>query len=514
MTTTVQVNNSSEILAQLLLKKNSPDATELFSLSNVSVYGISYSDITTESPLSPVPCTLSIKKIAVSAYSISETLVCLPSTTSNGITFREYNKSESIEQNPLFSTYLFVGDSIAIPLTPSLEPQKISSNTQTSYIFSSSADSCTYIARSVYKFQIPVGADPTAAMQISRLDLLLASFSKLKLDSVIFPEIRNSLVLINDYGEIVGQLDGDLEDDESVNNNQGGKDPVYILGIDRDTVDDSQSPPSLPPRPEDIPPELPPRPSTLPQLSEFPPEPTQPKYVKGIIKTSELVSSGIIKTSNLVSNVMSSTSTHISSRINPSAKPIVFKESTLQNIQNVHRFSGQAVKTSKKVTKGVVKIVGGTVKTVLSPLTKSGKNSGSEEKKPSVIRNVAGAGMIALDNVMEATDVAVKGLINDGTRETTSIIAKKYGEEAGQVSGMALGTVGNCAIVYVDTKGLVRKAVLRTAAKTAVSTVFFQSKDGKVEEMVPADQAKSEKSDEKLASHSVDFAPPPMPPRP
>ena len=52
----------------------------------------------------------------------------------------------------------------------------------------------------------------------------------------------------------------------------------------------------------------------------------------------------------------------------------------------------------------------------------------------------------------------------------------KYGTEAGQSSEMMVGTARNVALVYVDVRGMGRKAILKVATKEFVKGRVGSSK--------------------------------------
>lgn len=65
-------------------------------------------------------------------------------------------------------------------------------------------------------------------------------------------------------------------------------------------------------------------------------------------------------------------------------------------------------------------------------------------------------------------DDSAKRILLSGQENVGNVMRHKYGEQAGASSDMAMGTARNVALVYVDVKGLGRRAILRTAGKEFV----------------------------------------------
>ncbi|KAJ1565404.1 hypothetical protein HK096_002979, partial [Nowakowskiella sp. JEL0078] len=419
---------------------------------------------------------------------------CLPSSCSRGLVFRNFDLLSSLEVSDTHSTFLFVGDSIAIPLIPTLDPSR--DVLSGAFLFSADSDTNSVSdASCVYRISFNYGSDGleefihTLELQLARLTLYSSQY--------LSESYANSVVLVNDLGQIVGTLDCATLDNSSANLEKATKSPVVITLGDISNLE--QAPPfpprseleppplpirpsdvpplpirpsdvpSLPTRPSDVPPRLPERPeifppSTLPQISDIPQYETQPKYAKAIIKTSETVANGIIQVGSIINSKMQSSSAQISSKIKTTNSPLVFKQSTIATLENVNNFSSTAAAATKRITGTVMNVVDSSVKSLLQSKHKS---QHSNSTQPSKFQHITNASLVAVNNVLEAGDSTVKSVIKNGTAEAEILVTKKYGPEAGTASGLTLGSISNFVTVYVDSKGLVRKAVLLTAAKAA-----------------------------------------------
>jgi spartin len=84
----------------------------------------------------------------------------------------------------------------------------------------------------------------------------------------------------------------------------------------------------------------------------------------------------------------------------------------------------------------------------------------SKTKRP-LLNRILLAGEVVLTSV-EAT---AHDLINTGTAAASSAAGHKYGPEAGHATALLGGSVRNVAVVYIDVRGVGRKALLKSSAK-------------------------------------------------
>lgn len=66
---------------------------------------------------------------------------------------------------------------------------------------------------------------------------------------------------------------------------------------------------------------------------------------------------------------------------------------------------------------------------------------------------------------MTSLEATAHDLITSSTDAASSAAGHKYGEEAGQATALWGGSVRNVAVVYVDVRGVGRKAILKSTAK-------------------------------------------------
>ncbi|KAK0224994.1 hypothetical protein EDD85DRAFT_217063 [Armillaria nabsnona] len=73
--------------------------------------------------------------------------------------------------------------------------------------------------------------------------------------------------------------------------------------------------------------------------------------------------------------------------------------------------------------------------------------------------------LLSADLILSTLDNSTKRILDVGTSRLGAVVGHKYGEDAGQSSQLMAGTAKNCALVYVDLRGMGRKAILKTAGK-------------------------------------------------
>ncbi|KAK7037508.1 hypothetical protein VNI00_011000 [Paramarasmius palmivorus] len=104
-------------------------------------------------------------------------------------------------------------------------------------------------------------------------------------------------------------------------------------------------------------------------------------------------------------------------------------------------------------------------------------------------RNLGLKGRIILsaDLILSTIDESTKKLINVGADSATAIINHKYGSEAAQTSAIMGKTARNVGLVYIDMKGIGRKALVKRVGKQYVKSKFSsRSKEQQVQGQVPA----------------------------
>ncbi|KIM49553.1 hypothetical protein M413DRAFT_438742 [Hebeloma cylindrosporum] len=76
--------------------------------------------------------------------------------------------------------------------------------------------------------------------------------------------------------------------------------------------------------------------------------------------------------------------------------------------------------------------------------------------------------LISADLILSTIDHSTRRMLDVGTEEIGKVVGHKYGPEAAQSSLLMAGTARNVGLVYVDMRGIGRRALLKRAGKTFV----------------------------------------------
>ncbi|KAJ7043004.1 hypothetical protein C8F04DRAFT_1073345 [Mycena alexandri] len=76
--------------------------------------------------------------------------------------------------------------------------------------------------------------------------------------------------------------------------------------------------------------------------------------------------------------------------------------------------------------------------------------------------------LLSADLILSTIDNSTRRLLESGSENLGTVVGHKYGPEAGESSVLIAGTARNVALVYIDLRGIGRKALLRRAGKEFV----------------------------------------------
>ena len=74
--------------------------------------------------------------------------------------------------------------------------------------------------------------------------------------------------------------------------------------------------------------------------------------------------------------------------------------------------------------------------------------------------------------VLAAVDDSIRRTWDVGSERATAVVAHKYGPEAAKSTHLAAHTARNVTLVYIDMRGLARRALIRRAGKHWVKARF------------------------------------------
>jgi len=98
------------------------------------------------------------------------------------------------------------------------------------------------------------------------------------------------------------------------------------------------------------------------------------------------------------------------------------------------------------------------------------------------LRGIVNRSLVAFNIVVDSLEAGGKHLLSTGTSASASVLGVKYGSEAEQLGRQLGQSATNVALVYIDARGVSRKALLKSVGKTAVRG---RMKDGRIFELTP-----------------------------
>jgi len=191
-----------------------------------------------------------------------------------------------------------------------------------------------------------------------------------------------------------------------------------------------------------------------------------------IIKAADLISSGIIYSSNTISKGIDSSASWYIKRRPTSELPVNFQPTTLERVRKIHQLSNSAVSLSAKAT--------GFLASAAHSLGTGVRHKFGAEDKPGKKPGLLNKSLIAFETIADSLDASTKQLLSTTANATTSMVRSKYGDQAADISHGIGATVRNVGLVYVDARGVTRKALLKGAAKG----MLFKAKVGDTEEVI------------------------------
>lgn len=188
-----------------------------------------------------------------------------------------------------------------------------------------------------------------------------------------------------------------------------------------------------------------------------------------IVQTSATASRLVVTGSSYLANVLTSGAEGFTKKVKPNPKPMTFSDTTHSRIRKIGNFSHGAADFSAR-TAGQVGKYAQNLGASLSRRKDEGKRS--PESKPGMLNK----SMIAFSTLADGIEQSARHVLNTGSAAANTVIAHRYGTEAGSVASNLTGGVKNVGLVYIDASGVSRKAVLKSVAK---GMVVGRMRDGK-----------------------------------
>jgi len=187
-----------------------------------------------------------------------------------------------------------------------------------------------------------------------------------------------------------------------------------------------------------------------------------PAYKNSTIVQSSATASRLVVTgSSYISNVLTSGAEGFTRKVKPNQQPMTFSDTTHARIRKIGNFSHGAADLSAKT----VGQVGKYAQNFGASLSrKKEKGERSADYKPGMLNK----SMIAFSTLADGIEQGARNLMTSGSAAASTMVAHRYGQEAGSVAANLTGGVRNVGLVYIDASGVSRKALLKSVAKGMV----------------------------------------------
>ncbi|KDE08538.1 hypothetical protein MVLG_01315 [Microbotryum lychnidis-dioicae p1A1 Lamole] len=276
-------------------------------------------------------------------------------------------------------------------------------------------------------------------------------------------DLRSQLVLVDSNGNLVGTLADNvsLHEDASLAQEQQGeneKEPVIVetsaVTSASGTSSGATTPTSGGGHHFDF---------SVRPLSAFNQTPNPSNST--IITWGDYLSHGIIVGGDLVSRTLEYGADTLVSKRAPTSKPLVFSETTKSRMGQTTAYSGQVVKVSNKAAK----MVGDAAARVGDRIGKAtGIQTQPSGKAPKGLKGLVNKSLIAFNTVLDASETTAKQLLVSGGQSSTKVIHHTLGNDAAHVSAHVGAGAQNVFLVYLDARGVSRRALMKGVGKGAL----------------------------------------------
>jgi spartin len=194
-----------------------------------------------------------------------------------------------------------------------------------------------------------------------------------------------------------------------------------------------------------------------------------------LVQKSAMASRLIVTGSSYIGNVLTSGAESFTKKTKPNPKPMTFSETTHARFRKIGTLSQGAAELSAKTVGQVGKVA----QNFGASLTRrEGKQKGidkygnSSDYKPGILNK----SLIAFSTLADGIEQGARNVLTSGSVAASTMIAHRYGAEAGAVASNVTGGIKNVGQLYIDASGVSRKAVLKSVAK---GMVVGRMRDGK-----------------------------------
>ncbi|KAK9482248.1 senescence-associated protein-domain-containing protein [Lipomyces starkeyi] len=197
-----------------------------------------------------------------------------------------------------------------------------------------------------------------------------------------------------------------------------------------------------------------------------------------IVQTSVTASRLMVTGSSCLANVLASGADSFTKKSKPIPKPMTFSADTHERIRKISSISHGAADLSAKTVAQVSKYAQNFGASLARDNEKDQLSShdGGPGNRVEYMPGILNRSMIAFSTLVDGIEQSARTLLSSGSAAATTVIGHRYGAEAGAVAAHLTGGVTNVGLVYIDTLGVSRKALLKSVAK---GMVVGRMRDGK-----------------------------------
>ncbi|KAH8681440.1 senescence-associated protein-domain-containing protein [Xylariales sp. PMI_506] len=197
-----------------------------------------------------------------------------------------------------------------------------------------------------------------------------------------------------------------------------------------------------------------------------------PAYKKSFLVSKAVYASRlIVTTSDLVAKGMQTQAESFTQKTKPSTKAVTFNPTAHEHVRRIGKFSGGVADLSAKTVGQVSKVAQNLGATLARKREKDGSSKGYgpdgeplESFKPGLLNK----SLMAFSTIADGVDQASRNILTSSSSAATSMVAHRWGPEAGELSKHLGGTVKNVGLVYIDVTGVSRRAIIKAVGKGMV----------------------------------------------
>ncbi|KAG9096894.1 hypothetical protein FS749_007517 [Ceratobasidium sp. UAMH 11750] len=184
-----------------------------------------------------------------------------------------------------------------------------------------------------------------------------------------------------------------------------------------------------------------------------------------ILRSAGYISRGILYATDLATKGMQNAAQRYVANSSPTTQPIVFSETTNANMRRVHHLSGQAVKVTARTTGMIHKMIDAGIDRMSKPKPKAaGAPPNTPPRPPRLLNRL----LISTDLLLTTLEQSAHQLVTHGTEAASTVAGHRYGPDVGASTKSMGETVRNVGVVYIDARGVGRRALIKRAGKRMI----------------------------------------------